>query len=504
MAAPRPPGRAIGLGHSAPALAGTPPVSALGAAAIATLAQPGGPAQVDETIPTLRLAGPASPRRIREQETRLRVWLGIVGVYVVAIAGPFALVLARDVADPRPFIYELGSATGVAALSLLTLQLVLPARLSLFRPLGADVAVRLHRGLADVMLSLVAGHVVAVMAADPRRLELLRFFGEPWRAQAAIASVAALGVLIGTSVLRRRVRLSYAAWRGIHYVLGGTAFALALVHTVGVNRYLVSGPAVVGLGGLGLAGIVGLAALRSRRLRSGSVRQYIVERVVPERGGAVTLELRADGHEGQSFDAGQFAWLKLAKVRASFAEHPFSYSSSAATPQTPTFTMKQMRGFTAAAAEFPPGTRLLVDGPHGAFRFRPDARGMILIAGGIGITPSMSLLKTAADDGDRRPFLLLYANRTADGITFAEEIEALRGRLLNLRVVHVLSAPPPDWSGERGRINAGLLERNLPRDPRGWQSLVCGSGPFVDAAVESLDEAGVPAERVHAERFVEV
>ena len=380
---------------------------------------------------------------------------------------------------------------------------MLPARLSLFRPLGADAAVRLHRGLADVMLSLVAGHIVAVMAADPRRLELLRFFGEPWRAQAALGSVAALTVLVGTSILRRRLRLSYSAWRGVHYVLGGIALGLAIVHTIGVNRYLTSQPAVVSLAALGVAGGGALVVMRSRRLRSGSVRPYVVERIVPEAGGAVTLQLRADGHLGQQFHAGQFAWLKLPDLRASFAEHPFSYASSSSTPGTPAFTMKSMQGFTAAAATFPPGTRLLVDGPHGAFRPQPKARGMLLVAGGIGITPSMSVLRTAADNHDRRPYLLLYANRTLEGATFRGELEELQGRL-HLRVVHVLSSPPADWPGERGRINAGVLDRNLPADIRGWQFLVCGSGPFVDSAVATLEGAGIPGERVHAERFVEV
>ena len=115
----------------------------------------------------------------------------------------------------------------------------------------------------------------------------------------------------------------------------------------------------------------------------------------------------------------------------------------------------------------------------------------------------MSILRTAADRSDRRPYLLLYASRNLDGITFADELETLKTRM-TLTVVNVLSAPPPDWPGERWRINAGVLDRHLPGDIRHWQFLVCGSGPFVDGAVEALVAVGVPGERVHAERFVEV
>ena len=428
------------------------------------------------------------------------LWLAL---YMAAIAGPLAIIAAREGAAPRPFIFELGSALGVAALSLLALQLVLPARLPWLSDIGAEVAVRLHRHLADIMLAAVAAHVAAVMVADPARLELLRFVGEPWRAQAAIGSVVALSVLVLTSIARRRLRLSYRWWRAVHLSLGGLALILAVVHTVGVGRYLVQGPAGWALIALTLMGLGALVMMRSPWFRRGSIRPYTVARVVRERGGAVTLELRADGHAGQQFIPGQFAWLKLPAVRAFLAEHPFSYASSAEDPSMPRFTMKSQAGFSAQASAFEPGMRLLVDGPHGAFRPRATTTGFLLVAGGIGITPSMSILRTAADRGDRRPHLLIYAARTADDVTFIDELDSLRQRL-DLDVILVISAPPADWLGERGRIDAGILDRSLPGDIRGWQFLVCGSGAFVDAAMTALETVGVPGERVHAEQFVDV
>lgn len=65
----------------------------------------------------------------------------------------------------------------------------------------------------------------------------------------------------------------------------------------------------------------------------------------------------------------------------------------------------------------------------------------VLIAGGVGITPMMSMIRTLADRGDRRPVVLIYGSRDWDTITFHEELEALKARL-DLTIVHVLSAPP--------------------------------------------------------------
>jgi ferredoxin-NADP reductase len=224
---------------------------------------------------------------------------------------------------------------------------------------------------------------------------------------------------------------------------------------------------------------------------------------VEERGSTTTLQLRADGHGGQRFSPGQFAWLKLADTRFGVAEHPFSYSSSAETPDRPSFTVRAYDGFSARASGLQPGTRVLVDGPHGAFRFAREGQGIVLIATGIGITPSMSILRTAADRGDTREFVLIYGSRDEAGITFREELAALADQL-RLTVVHVLSNPGPDWAGERGRISAVVLERHLPMDLRGFQFFVCGSGPAVDAVVDATSAVGIPHERVHAERFVAV
>ena len=193
---------------------------------------------------------PANPPPVEAQRYPRAIWLA---VYAAAIIGPFILVGFAAQTPPRPFLFELGSALGISALSLLALQMVLPARLKLFSGLGADVAVRLHRHLADVLIAVVAAHVAVVMLADPQRLALLTFFGAPWRAQAAVGSVVALGTLLSTSILRRRLRLSYTGWRLLHLELGGAALLFAVVHTVGVGRYLVNGVALGALGALTVA-----------------------------------------------------------------------------------------------------------------------------------------------------------------------------------------------------------------------------------------------------------
>jgi predicted ferric reductase len=454
-------------------------------------------------------APPSPPGRASASPAGVRPGLrtfakpGWVAAFGLAAVLPLGAVLVDSPPAGRGFVLELASALGIVALTLLALQLALPARAApVARPLGAEVAIRLHRHLADVIVAAIAAHVALVVVGDPSNLALFDPLGAPWRGKAAVASTVAFAALIASSMLRRRLRLAYAGWRGLHIALAIGALVLGAVHAIGVDRYLTSpaGLLVAVLTVVGLLGVLELRLLRPRRL---AVRPYTIERVTAERGGATTVALRAEGHRGRQFRPGQFAWLKLADAPRALAEHPFSYSSSSSRPERPTFTIKAYGGFTRRASELPPGTRVLLDGPHGSYRPRTNAERFVLIGSGIGIAPIMSLLRSAADAEDRRPYLLVYGSLRWEQTTFREELQRLQ-RHLDLRVVHVLAEPHRGWRGETGLIDGRLLGRHLPGEMRRADIFICGSPSMLAAALAGLESLGVPPEHVHAEQFVTV
>ena len=231
-------------------------------------------------------------------------------------------------------------------------------------------------------------------------------------------------------------------------------------------------------------------------------RAFRVRCVSEERGSAVTVELEADGHGGLRFRPGEFAWLKHGREPYAMDEHPFTISSSAERPERPSFTVKAVGDFSGALAELRPGSPILIDGPHGdGVDGAAFSEGRLLIAAGIGITPAMSVLRTAGDRGERQPILLIYGSRRWEGVTFREEIEELERRLPNLRVVHVLSRAGEDWAGERGRVDEDLLRRLLPAEARRSSALICGPPEMVSGASAALRRIGFPASAVQAEGF---
>lgn len=183
-------------------------------------------------------------------------------------------------------------------------------------------------------------------------------------------------------------------------------------------------------------------------------------------------------------------------------DHPFSLSSSAQRPDRPAFTVKALGDFSASLADLCVGAEVLVDGPHG--EGVPDGRatrGRLLLSAGIGITPVLSVLRTAAERGETRPFLLFYGSRRWADVTFREELDELERHRLNLRVVHVLSRPESDWQGERGRVGEELLRSYAPPDLATWSALVCGSPAMVAEASSALQRLGVPQGSIQAEGF---
>jgi predicted ferric reductase len=163
-------------------------------------------------------------------------------------------------------------------------------------------------------------------------------------------------------------------------------------------------------------------------------------------------------------------------------------------------SIRKLGDFTSAIQNVPVGRRVYLDGPYGAFTMGSPADMHVLIAGGVGVTPMMSIIRTLADQGDKRPVILLYGSMDWESITFREDLEALTSRL-DLTVVHVLKDPPAGWTGERGFITAEMFKRHLPLPYADHEYFICGPDVMMDAIEKALGELGVPQPKYHTERY---
>jgi len=424
-------------------------------------------------------------------------------VYLLLVAAPLLVLLAGPVPPGAGFWWDFSMALGFAGMAMMGVQFALTAR---FRrasaPFGIDIIYYFHRYAALVALGLLLAHYLIVRVDTPQALGALNPLAAPGYMSAGRIALALFAIVVVTSLWRKPLRIDYERWRVWHALLATAAVAAAVAHIEGVGYYTAAPWKRWLWVAYTLFWVLLVLYVRLAKPWGMRRRPWRVIEVRPERGSAWTLALAPEGHAGMRFAPGQFAWLTLRGSPFRFEEHPFSFASGAAPGGRLEFTIKALGDFTRTIGTVQPGERAYLDGPYGVFstdRY-PRAPGFVFVAGGVGIAPIMSMLRTAADRGERRPLTLVYANDRWEDVIFREDIERLRGRL-DLRVAHVLAAPPPDWTGERGYVDEALLARHVPAAPGGFEYFLCGPRPLTDAAQRALRALGVPLGRVHFELF---
>lgn len=426
-------------------------------------------------------------------------------VYLFLVCAPLLLLLIGEKPEGREFWRELSVALGFTGLAMLSLQFVLTARFKRIKaPYGADIVYHFHRQVSLVALMLILVHPLLLFIFSPATLRLLNLFTAPWRARAGVTAVVLLFVLISTSLWRTRFKIEYTRWRIWHGILSVCVVALAIVHVILARHYLNTPLKQIlwityGLFWLGL--LFYIRILKPILLMK---RPYEIESVNQERGNAWSLTIKPAGHAGIKFMPGQFAWITIGDALFSEQEHPFSISSSASQRERLTFTIKELGDFTRQIKYMKPGQKVYVDGPFGHFSIdrHPHAEVFILIAGGVGITPMMSMLRTLAQRGDKRAVTLIYANRDWESVIFREEIEQLKDSL-NLKLVHVIEKPPEYWIGEIGFINQSILEHYLPeaRYKNAFEVFICGPPTMMKVVEKALVNMDIHFGDFHSEQF---
>lgn len=191
---------------------------------------------------------------------------------------------------------------------------------------------------------------------------------------------------------------------------------------------------------------------------------------------------------------GQFVYLRDSIMENS---HPYTVSAFDEESGILGVTVKEEGTQTARLQRSQEGDRMLLDGPYGVFTRLSTATDLpiVMIAGGIGITPFRRLWQMLEREGEREAHLV-YGNEYYSDIVYEGEIDALE----HVHVVHVLNQEP-DFPGEKGFVTLDVLRRNLPRELTAYQFMICGPPVMILTLEEGLTEAGVPDSQVSHELF---
>ena len=400
-------------------------------------------------------------------------------------------------------LLALARLVGLLAASSALTQLVLIGRLQWVEErIGMDQLTRIHHQNGFVVMSLVVMHPILVTLAyavpygisfPSQFLDLLRYWD--------YVRLAAIGILVFATVFTTatalRKRLTYEQWYYTH-VFAYAAIGLTSVHQFSAGGdFRANAPFRAYWIVLYSVSVGTLVFFRfARPLYYYWRHRFVVQRIVKETDDVASLYIAGRNLARFPIRAGQFMILRFLSNRLWWQAHPFSLSCLPNKDHI-RVSVKNVGDFTSQVPTVLPGTPVLIDGPHGAFTARMSSQEKILmIGGGIGITPLLSLIEQFMLE--TRDVILLCANRSGNDIVFQDELGVLaqNGQLV---IHHVLSRDPA-WTGEKGHIDQEKLRRLVP-DLLERDVFLCGPVPMMLGVTMAVRELGLSRSRIHFERF---
>ena len=211
---------------------------------------------------------------------------------------------------------------------------------------------------------------------------------------------------------------------------------------------------------------------------------------------SLVFEVPPELQERFRYRPGQFLTLRL-DIGGHKVPRCYSMSSAPGVDAAPRVTIKRVRdgrGSNWVCDQVKVGDRIELLPPAGVFTPRHLDGDFLLLAGGSGITPVFSILRTVLAQGSGR-ITLLYANRDEQSVIFRDELKALAGaHPTRLTVVH--------WLDSVQGVPSVAQLAELARHHRTAQAFICGPGPYMDAAVAALQAIEMAPDSIHVERFV--
>jgi ferredoxin-NADP reductase len=218
-----------------------------------------------------------------------------------------------------------------------------------------------------------------------------------------------------------------------------------------------------------------------------------------------TFAFRFEKPAGFAFRPGQAIVLELLDAAAADGQKRRTFSLVSAPFESALVIATRMRdtAFKRALNALPDGASMKLIGPMGQFTLADSGRPAVFIAGGIGVTPFMSMLRQAARDLSPQPLLLLYSNRRPQDAAFLGELQSLERKNKNFRLVATmtdLASRAGDWNGETSLVDADMIRRHA----GGLAApvyYVVGPPAMVMAMQETLLGAGVAQDDIRSEEF---
>jgi predicted ferric reductase len=400
-----------------------------------------------------------------------------------------------------PWLTSAGRITGLVGTYLIVIEVLLMGRVAwLDRMIGMDRLALWHRRNGEYSISLLVAHAVLTIWGyaltgheGPVKETTTVVFDYP----DVLAATVGLGLLVLIGVLSARVvrrRVDYQTWYFIH-LYTYLALALSFAHQFNTGEDFATHP-FNRAAWIALYAVVGLLLLVYRvgkPLRDQTRHHLHVSNVVAEAPGVVSIYITGRRLDEVGAESGQFFLWRFLSRDHWWQAHPFSLSA-APNGQFLRLTVKDLGDHSRNLSHLAPGTRVMAEGPYGAFTARRRRRRkVLLIGGGVGITPLRALFESLPGGAD--DVTMIYRASAPADLAFRGELDAIaRARRARVHYLVGSRSEHPEY------LAAGHI-RSLVPDIADRDIYLCGPEPLQAAVVDALTVLRVPGRQIHNENF---
>ena len=205
--------------------------------------------------------------------------------------------------------------------------------------------------------------------------------------------------------------------------------------------------------------------------------------------------------EKNNFDykPGQYVMVEL-ETGDDENTHPLSIASSPTEDFLLFSTKISESTFKKKYNQLKVGDKIKLKGPMGIFVLDENAKNIVFLGGGIGITPFRSMIKYSSDNKVPIKLKLIYSNKATDEICYKDEWSILERQNPNLKIVSTITEDP-SWHGRKGRINEELI-KEFCNDLNNTLFYICGPPAMVEGLFQLLKIMNIPQQNIKVEKFV--
>ena len=454
-----------------------------------------------KTTGAMRTAKPIAPGTGRARIVLPVVVLAVIGLGLVGV-GYLWWRNTVFIHTPGAVLTDIGEVLGLLSGYGVVVLVALMSRLPpLERAVGTDRLARWHSTGGRYVISVVSGHVVfiivgfSVTAHESVTSETITLETTFPDILMATAAWLLLLMVAGFSVRAARRRIAYETWYYAH-LYTYLAIALAFSHQF-ANGGAFAESFQARVAWSALYAVVGALLLWYRvitPLRSAARHRFTVQAVRPEAQGIVSVLISGREFDHLRAEPGQFFRWRFLTRELWWQSHPYSLSAMPQ-PDLMRITVKARGDHSGSLARLKPGTRIIAEGPYGAFTPSLTGRRVLFIAGGVGITPIRAMFAALPKRMSGGITLLYRASHPRD-VVFSRELNAIASD--RQAALHYLIGSREQLGYDP--LDANHLQRTVPGLHR-YEAYVCGPTGMTQAAVNSLVAAGIPKRRIHHESF---